>query len=55
MLKFNSNFSWFIYSKRQLVLSGSDEVEQKFPEVSQAELKGFRAELSRAGAFQFSS
>ena len=33
----------------------SDEFELKFPELSQAELKGFRAKSSRAGAFQFLS
>ena len=33
----------------------SDEFELKFPELSRVELKGFLAELSRAGVFQFSS
>ena len=33
----------------------SDEFDLKFPELSQAELKGSRAESSQAGAFQFSS
>ena len=36
-------------------LNSSDEFELKFPELSQAELKGSQAESSRAGAFQFSS
>ena len=30
-------------------------IDLKFPELSQAELKGSRAESSQAGAFQFSS
>ena len=34
-------------------LASSDEFELKFPELSQAELKRFQAESSRAGAFQF--
>ena len=36
-------------------MSVSDEFELKFPELSRAELKGFQAESSQAGAFQFSS
>ena len=31
----------------------SEEFELKFSELSQAELKGFRAESSQAGAFNF--
>ena len=33
-------------------LVSSDEFELKFPELSQAELKGFQAKSSLAGAFQ---
>ena len=40
-------------SQEKDLLNSSDEFELKFPELSRAELKRFRAELSQAGAFQF--
>ena len=42
-------------SIKSYMIAISDEFELKFPKLSQAELKGFRAESSQAGAFQFSS
>ena len=38
-----------------LQVVSSNEFELKFPKLSRAELKGFRAESSRAGSFQFAS
>ena len=34
-------------------VTGSDEFELRFPELSRAELKSFRAELSQVGHFNF--
>ena len=41
--------------KFSVMLFTSDEFELKFPMLSQAELKSFRAESSQAGALQFLS
>ena len=53
----NDNEDFFEHQLNSLEFSEtiiiSDEFELKFPELSQAELKNFRAELSRAGHFNF--
>ena len=43
------------YRRTMHIVGNSDEFELKFPKLSQAKLKMFQAQLSQAGAFQFSS
>jgi hypothetical protein len=40
---------------KKSIIGLNDELDLKFPQLSQAKLKGSQAESSQAGVFQFSS